>query len=141
MPQDQPFDVRRAGVLLHVTSLPGSGRLGPAAYEFVDFLAEAGCTVWQVLPLVPVHDGDGSPYNSLSSMAGNPDLIDETMSHQYGMTADAELSDGLPLVPPTRRRLEAMVAGINNRSESRGMMPPMFGDLTPDSHVPDRGHY
>jgi 4-alpha-glucanotransferase len=93
MPEDHPFDVRRAGVLLHVTSLPGSGRLGPAAYEFVDFLAEAGCTVWQVLPLVPVHDGDGSPYNSLSSMAGNPDLIDEAMRHQYAMTSDAQLSD------------------------------------------------
>lgn len=46
---------------------------------------------------------------------------------------EAELSDGLPLVPPTRRRLEAMVAGIGGRSESLGMMPPMFGDITPDS--------
>ena len=46
---------------------------------------------------------------------------------------DAELGDGLPLVPPTRRRLEAMVAGLNNRSESRGMMPPMFGDITSES--------
>ena len=46
---------------------------------------------------------------------------------------EAELSDGLPLVPPTRRRLEAMVAGIGGRSESLGMMPPMFGDVTPDS--------
>ncbi|GAA3802652.1 4-alpha-glucanotransferase [Nocardioides panacisoli] len=70
-----PFDVRRAGVLLHVTSLPG-GDLGEEAYRFVDFLAAAGCTVWQVLPLVPTHDDDGSPYNALSSMAGNPDLVD-----------------------------------------------------------------
>lgn len=46
---------------------------------------------------------------------------------------DAELSDGLPLVPPTRRRLEAMVAGVANRSESRGMLPPMFGELTADA--------
>jgi hypothetical protein len=46
---------------------------------------------------------------------------------------EAELSDGLPLVPPTRRRLEAMVAGIGGRAESLGMMPPMFGDITPDS--------
>jgi hypothetical protein len=46
---------------------------------------------------------------------------------------DAELSDGLPLVPPTRRRLEAMVAGVAGRSDSHGMMPPMFGDITPDS--------
>jgi hypothetical protein len=46
---------------------------------------------------------------------------------------DAELSDGLPLVPPTRRRLEAMVAGLNNRTGSLGMMPPMFGDITPET--------
>jgi len=83
----QVIDVRRAGVLLHVTSLPPSGTedpgrpaarggdLGDAAYRFVDFLAAAGCTVWQVLPLVPTHDDDGSPYNALSSMAGNPELI------------------------------------------------------------------
>jgi hypothetical protein len=49
------------------------------------------------------------------------------------MLTDAELSDGLPLVPPTRRRLEAMVAGLDARSESRGAMPPMFGDITPDA--------
>jgi 4-alpha-glucanotransferase len=70
----KPFDDRRAGVLLHVTSLPG-GDLGDDAYAFVDFLADAGCSVWQVLPLVPTHEEDGSPYNSLSAMAGNTDLI------------------------------------------------------------------
>lgn len=46
---------------------------------------------------------------------------------------DAELSDGLPLVPPTQRRLDAMVAGVANRAESRGMLPPMFGELTPEA--------
>lgn len=46
---------------------------------------------------------------------------------------EAELSDGLPLVPPTRKRLDAMVAGIPRRTESHGMMPPMFGDITPDA--------
>jgi 4-alpha-glucanotransferase len=75
-----PLAVRRAGVLLHITSLPSagtsSGDLGPAAYRFVDFLAAAGCTVWQVLPLVPTHEADRSPYNALSAMAGNPELID-----------------------------------------------------------------
>src|SRR4051812_3587246 len=74
-----PFDVRRAGVLLHVTSLPRAdgrpGDLGDAAYAFVDFLADAGCSVWQVLPLVPTHEHDGSPYNALSTMAGNATLI------------------------------------------------------------------
>jgi hypothetical protein len=46
---------------------------------------------------------------------------------------DAELSDGLPLVPPTQRRLDAMIAGVAARAESRGNMPPMFGDLTPEA--------
>jgi 4-alpha-glucanotransferase len=78
--QDSAFDVRRAGVLLHVTSLPGhagstGGRLGDEAYRFVDFLAAAGCSVWQVLPLVPTHVESRSPYDALSTMAGNPGLI------------------------------------------------------------------
>lgn len=47
--------------------------------------------------------------------------------------AEAELSDGLPLVPPTQKRLDAMVAGVAGRADSHGMMPPMFGDITPDS--------
>jgi hypothetical protein len=46
---------------------------------------------------------------------------------------DAELSDGLPLVPPTQRRLDAMVAGVANRAGSRGMLPPMFGELTSEA--------
>jgi 4-alpha-glucanotransferase len=75
--QGRPFDVRRAGVLLHVTSLPGAGDLGDEAYRFVDFLAAAGISVWQVLPLVPTHEGDGSPYNAPSAMAGNTDLISQ----------------------------------------------------------------
>src|SRR5689334_15260712 len=85
------LDVRRAGVLLHVTSLPG-GDLGRSAYEFVDFLADSGCTVWQVLPLVPVHEDEGSPYNSLSAMAGNPDLISAELREEYALGSVAELS-------------------------------------------------
>lgn len=69
-----PLAVRRAGVLLHVSSLPG-GRLGPAAYEFVDRLASVGATVWQVLPLVPPNE-EGSPYAAVSAMAGNQGLLD-----------------------------------------------------------------
>jgi hypothetical protein len=46
---------------------------------------------------------------------------------------DAEVGDGLPLVPPTRARLHAMVAGIADRTRSRGLMPPMFGDVTPEA--------
>lgn len=74
-PMSAPMSVRRAGVLLHVTSLPG-GRLGPPVVDFLDLLAETSCSVWQLLPLAPTHPGDGSPYNALSAMAGNPDLLD-----------------------------------------------------------------
>jgi 4-alpha-glucanotransferase len=69
---------RRAGVLLHITSLPGSykqGDLGQDAYNFINFLKSTGVTVWQTLPLGMPH-ADGSPYQCLSAHAGNPALID-----------------------------------------------------------------
>ncbi|MGH2536391.1 MAG: 4-alpha-glucanotransferase [Candidatus Promineifilaceae bacterium] len=68
---------RRAGVLLHPTSFPGRygvGDLGPGAYAFLDFLAGAGQSLWQVLPLGPTGYAD-SPYQAFSSFAGNPLLI------------------------------------------------------------------
>ncbi len=64
---------RRAGVLLHITSLPHSD-LGQDAFSFVDFLSTIGATVWQTLPLNMTH-ADGSPYQCLSAHAGNSDLI------------------------------------------------------------------
>ena len=70
----------------------------------------------------------------MSEWCGWP-IVDDAASWETAqqILTDAELSDGLPLVPPTRRRLEAMVAGAAGRSESHGLMPPMFGDITPDS--------
>ena len=71
-----PFP-RVSGILLHPTSLPsrgGIGDLGPAAYQFCDFLASARQGVWQVLPLGPLGFG-ASPYSSTSAFAGNPLLI------------------------------------------------------------------
>ncbi len=68
---------RRAGLLLHPTSLPGpfpNGDLGHEAYRFVEFLAAAGCREWQMLPVGPTGDG-GSPYQSISSHAGARELI------------------------------------------------------------------
>lgn len=68
---------RRAGVLLHPTSLPGKreqGDLGSDARRFIDFLQASGLTVWQMLPLGPTH-ADGSPYQCLSVHAGNEALI------------------------------------------------------------------
>jgi 4-alpha-glucanotransferase len=70
------LDQRRAGVLLHPTALPGTrGVLGAASRKFVDWLADAGCSVWQLLPLGPVGD-EGSPYWVRSDFAGNAALID-----------------------------------------------------------------
>ena len=64
---------RSSGVQLHITSLPG-GRLGPEAYRFVDWLAAAGQTWWQVLPLGPP-DRYGSPYKARSAFAAWPGLL------------------------------------------------------------------
>jgi len=68
---------RRAGILLHITSLPGAGPqgdLGEEAFNFVRFLHDTGVSIWQVLPLGMPH-ADGSPYQCLSAHAGNPALI------------------------------------------------------------------
>ena len=73
----ETLDRRRAGILLHITSLPGSGAcgdLGAEAYNFVDFLADAGLIVWQTLPVGPTQDA-GSPYQTSSIHAGNTFLI------------------------------------------------------------------
>ena len=69
--------MRKSGILLHPTSLPGEwgiGDLGPSAYRFIDFLADGGQQVWQILPLGPPGQGN-SPYQAYSSIAGNPLLI------------------------------------------------------------------
>ena len=94
-PPPGPLDLRRAGVLLHVTSLPspyGAGDLGPEAHRFVDFLATAGFTLWQLLPLVPTHAGDRSPYNGTSAMAGNPELISLDWLAERGLLGEDELT-------------------------------------------------
>ncbi len=67
------FDQRCCGIFLHLTSLPGpwgSGELGPAAEDFVERIAAAGLSLWQMLPLGPVGGGN-SPYSSTSAFAGN----------------------------------------------------------------------
>jgi 4-alpha-glucanotransferase len=88
---------RMCGVLLHVTSLPsygGVGDFGPAAYEFVDFVAAAKQRLWQVLPLSPTGYGS-SPYSALSAFAGNPVLISLELLVRDGWIA-AERIEGLP---------------------------------------------
>lgn len=86
---------RRAGVLLHITSLPsenGSGNMGEEAYNFVDFLHNTNIKVWQTLPLGVPH-GDGSPYQCLSAHAGNPALICLEELKQKGWIQLAEQCD------------------------------------------------
>jgi 4-alpha-glucanotransferase len=85
---------RSSGVLLHPTSLPGPwgiGDLGRAAYRFVDFLAAAGQSLWQLLPLGPTGYGD-SPYQCFSAAAGNPLLVSLDALIERGLLSRDEVS-------------------------------------------------
>lgn len=90
------MNTRGSGILLHITSLPspyGIGDLGPSAYRFADFLAEAGQTFWQVLPLNPIDPICGcSPYSSASAFAGNVFLVSPEILVEEGWLAGEELS-------------------------------------------------
>jgi 4-alpha-glucanotransferase len=93
---------RTSGILLHPTSLPsrwGIGDLGAAAYQFVDYLAQAGQQLWQVMPLGPTGYGD-SPYQSFSSFAGNPLLISPELLLADGLLREADMTDR-PSFPDT----------------------------------------
>jgi len=86
---------RQSGILLHITSLSSpfkNGVLGVEALDFIDKIAAAGYRVWQFLPLGPTHS-HGSPYESLSSSAGNPELIDLRIAAQYGWLTDDDITD------------------------------------------------
>ena len=98
---------RCSGVLLHPTCLPGRygiGDLGPAAIEFLDFLAAAGQQIWQVLPLGPTGYGD-SPYQCLSAFAGNPLLI------SLDRLVDAGLLTAADVARPVRPSVAADAGG------------------------------
>ena len=84
---------RQSGILLHPTSLPtpyGIGDFGPSAYDFIDFLAESGQKIWQMLPLGPTGYGD-SPYQSLSAFGGNPILISPELLIKEGLLEPKEI--------------------------------------------------
>lgn len=81
---------RAAGILLHVTSLPGPygiGDLGPGAHDWLGFLSDSEMTLWQILPLGPTGSGD-SPYQSFSSSAGNTLLISPQVLAGKGLIED-----------------------------------------------------
>jgi len=93
---------RVAGILLHPTSLPGPfgiGELGPEAFAFLDFLAQTGQSIWQVLPLGPTGYGD-SPYQCFSAFAGNPLLVSLAALRDDGLLRGADVEPAK--LPPGR---------------------------------------
>jgi 4-alpha-glucanotransferase len=86
------FKQRGSGVLMHISSLPGPygiGTLGKNAYQFIDFLREAGQSYWQILPVCPTSYGD-SPYQSFSTFAGNPYFIDFELLEKDGLISKSD---------------------------------------------------
>ncbi len=101
---------RFSGVILHPSSLPGVdgiGDLGPDAYRWIDFLAESGCTLWQVLPLGPTGYGD-SPYQCFSAFAGNPYLISPALLLDQKLLSPKDLADR-PTFPQERVDFGAVI--------------------------------
>jgi 4-alpha-glucanotransferase len=120
-------DRRRAGVLLHPTSLPSpgySGDFGTDARRFIDLLAEAGVQIWQVLPLGPTHE-DGCPYQSFSVHAGNPDLIDlDWLVEREWLSAD-DAAAGRQ-TPAAKRRALTSASNIFFRQVETAEQSPMI---------------
>src|SRR5690554_2032950 len=120
---------RRAGVLLHPTSLPGPGpqsSLGNDALRFVDWLVDGGFSVWQTLPLGPP-DAHGSPYTQRSAFAGDSRLLDPARLAELdelpdGMAFDAVHADAAEAyrsfcgcATPERRRAFAAFVQRNRK--------------------------
>lgn len=119
------LDQRRAGIVLHPTSLPGrwgNGELGTQAFRFIDFLRDTGQTVWQMLPVGPTHI-DGSPYQCLSVHAGNSLLISlDTLIDAGWLDEQEALASFGPLtadrVVQKRALLSRAHAGFNARADA-----------------------
>jgi 4-alpha-glucanotransferase len=121
--------MRKSGILLHPTSLPGEwgiGDLGKWAYRFVDFLAESGQQLWQILPLNPP-GRNNSPYHSFSSIAGNPllislqALVEQTLLSHEDLQGNQSFPDSLidfNAVIPSKLRLIKKAAKAFFRQES-----------------------
>jgi 4-alpha-glucanotransferase len=129
-------EYRASGILLHVTSLPGSygiGDFGREAYGFADFLAETEQRLWQLLPLVPVGHGY-SPYSSPSTFAINPLLISPDLLFDARLVTREEL-DAYPSMPGSHVDFELVIrhktvlleaAHARFRSEGRREMHDAF---------------
>ncbi|KAK6118411.1 hypothetical protein DH2020_047828 [Rehmannia glutinosa] len=103
LPKRDPKNRRRAGILLHPTSFPGPygvGDLGPQAFQFLDWLHDAGCSLWQVLPLVPPGrraGEEGSPYSGQDANCGNTLLISLEELVKDGLLSKEELPKPLDM--------------------------------------------
>lgn len=103
--------MRKSGVLMHITSLPsrgGVGTLGQAAYDFVDFVRNSGMNIWQMLPVGPTGYAE-SPYQSASTHAGNPLMIDFDR-----MTRDGLLPEGAYEPLPFREEIDFAAVKAQN---------------------------
>ena len=154
---------RGAGVLCHISSLPGKygvGTLGEEAYEFADFLKKCHVRYWQILPLVQTGFGD-SPYQSVCCNSGNPYFLDLEALRDEGLLFDDELAacerepgdvDYAELYNTRYRLLRVAYARFNIRDEEfvdfidsgefedyalfmslKGRYPGSFGDF-PDAY-------
>ena len=97
------INYRTAGILLHITSLPGKfgiGDLGSDAYKFVDFLESAGQKLWQILPIGPTGYGE-SPYSCFSAFAGNHLFISPELLVEEGLLDQEEILN-LPNFNPSK---------------------------------------
>jgi 4-alpha-glucanotransferase len=118
---------RAAGVLLHISSLPGPhgiGDFGPGAYHFADWLKACGQRVWQWLPTTPIGPGD-SPYQSVSAFAGSPLMVALEPLVEAGWLSAPELPEGgfeaqrvdfAAVVPWRLLQLRAAAAGFEARA-------------------------
>jgi len=114
------FKHRRAGVLLHPTSLPGEselGELGGDAFRFIEWMQQAGLTVWQVLPLGPTQ-ADLSPYMSPSVHAGNIRLISLDVLRDWGWL-ERDFDPGMDDQFRRHRLLQEARAGFEKRAGKR----------------------
>jgi len=123
------FQQRVSGVLMPISSLPGSllcGDLGSGARRFVAFLNRAGQKIWQVLPVNPI-DGCFSPYASISTFAGDPIYIDLEDLVQSGLLQPSDIS-GIPQGPKSRSafhvarevKMQRLHKAFENFRRSRG---------------------
>ena len=107
--------MRQAGILLHISSLPGPGGLGcmgHEAYEFADFLHKAGMKIWQVLPMGPTGYGE-SPYQSTSVYAGNPRLISLRLLREEGLV---DFADSEEYVPGSEEKADFDAVAVNREA-------------------------